>query len=606
MYQKVIVIKGRKRLSSFLKHSIANKVDSYKYVCCRELELELIANLEEKGFKRSDSLTIDEAYRERFLKEYINLVSKIGKELNSRIWWASDIASKNRFTSQLAQSLQQFLEIAEAIKRENCELLLIIDPSWVIVPSLKVALKSSGKKVSCRGVFTSKWRQVLLRYTRRFFGIFYHFFRTLWRMIYAQKVLAKRFKGISFDKPYYVVKTFIYNSSFKQAAYRDAFFGSLPEFLKSRKNLLFYACILGNYRNCIANIKNCKEYLIIPLEFFLSLADILTTIKSWIFDKIKLEREVSFFGYQAKALINQEFLGTAKGVQFYQLLHYWSTKRLLKNIKAEAVLLTHENNPWERMCTLAIRDSSSKTKVLWYQNTVIPQAAASMFLGQEEEKICPLPDSILTLGDTTKKIMQKYGDYKNLKLEPACGLKFDYLNKLSPAKRKGRTNVLVALEGIFESYQVVNRVLAELKNDSNYKLKLRTHPILPFKDFQHKLNYDLKEITNFTVSKGTFLKEDLGWADIVIYWGSAVALEALGMGKPIIHSDMGSVLSFDPLADCNQLRWVVNKNSSLKETIEKIAALTDDEFNRQRDAAKLYLKSYFHPVTEASLAKFVN
>lgn len=589
-----------------MRGSLANKTNSYKYICCSDLGVELISKLEKKDFKQCGDFNIDEAYREKFLKRYVELVSKIGKQSNSRIWWATDIASKNRFTSKLAQLCQQFLEITQAIESEDCQQLLIINPSWVIVPSLERVLTSYKISFESKGVFASKWREVSLRYLRRTLGIFYHIFRSYWRAAYARKVLGKKLRDINSDKPHYVIKSFIYNHSFKEGLYHDSFFGRLPQFLKLRKNLLIYVCILGDYRKSISNIANCQQYTIVPLEFFLSLADILKTVKSWIFDKVKVSRNISFFGYEIKDLVNNELLRTAKGVQFYQFLHYWATKKLLKQIKAEAFLLTHENNPWERMCTLAARNASPETKVFWYQNTVIPQAAASMFLGQEEAEVCPLPDLILTLGDTTKTIMQKYGSYQGVKLKPSCGLKFEYLNQLMPLERKRQGNILIALEGIFESYKVVNRVLAELSNNPDCKLKLRTHPILPLKDFQHKLEFNLAKISNFLVSNGTSLKDDLDWADIVIYWGSAVALEALTMGKPIIHFDMGSILSFDPLAECNNLRWVVNKDNSFKQVIEQIGSLSDDEFNRQRVAVKVHLQKYFHSVTEDNLAKFVN
>jgi len=604
--QQVIIINSSKRLESYLRRFSTSKDNSHGYVCCSDLEPKLISKLEEKGFKKCANFSIDETYREKFLSEYIELVSKLGKELNSRIWWATDIASKNRFTSKLAQILQQFLEIVQVIKSNHYQQLLIINPFWVIVPSLREVLASGNIKMESKGVFASKWSEVLWRFLRRTLGIFYHLFRNLWRAVYARKALGKKLKDISSDKSHYIVKTFIYNHSFRAGLYCDSFFGRLPQFLKPREELLIYACVLGDYRKCIKNIANCEEYLIIPLEFFLSLVDILRAVKSWIFDKVKLRKNIYFFGYEVKKLINNELLRTAKGVQFYQFLHYWSTKKLLKKIKAEVLLLTHENNPWERMCTLAARDTSPKTKVFWYQNTVIPQAAVSMFFGQEEAKVCPLPDLILTLGDITKTIMQKYGNYQGLRLEPSCGLKFEYLSQLVPLKRERQGNILIALEGIFESYKLVNRVLAELRNNPNCKLKLRTHPMLPLKDFQHKLDFNLGKISNFLVSKGSSLKEDLDWADIVIYWGSAVALEALTMGKPVIHFDMGSILSFDPLFECEDLKWAVNGKDSLVAKIEEINSLDAKDFILKRDRAKTYLQRYFLPVTEDNLSKFVN
>jgi len=604
--RQVIVIKGRRHFKSFLRRWPLGRKGEFKYILCEEIEEELISLLEEKGFEKCTDFSIDETYREKFIRECIDLVSNTGKELNSIIWWATDIASKNRFTSKLTQLLQQFLEMTQATECNDYEQLVIINPSWVIIPSLRRILESNKVKVDCRGIFTSKWREVFLRYLWRTLGIFYHLFRSFCRSIYARKRLDERLRDINSDKPYYVVKTFIYNHSFKEGAYHDVFFGRLPEFLKSRKNLLLYACILGDHKKAIANIANCKEYLIVPLEFFLSLADILGAIRSWIFDKVKVEKDISFFGYEIKDLVNNELLRTAKGVQFYQFLHYWCTKKLLKNIKAESFLMTHENNPWEKMCTLAIKEVSPKTKVIWYQNTVIPQAALSMFRGKKEIDISPTSDIIFTLGEYPKRIMQKYGSYENLSIEPSCGLKFEYLNRLKPSKRRRSGNILLALEGIFEVYSLVNYVLGELKDNSQYTIKIRTHPILPLDAFKHKLKYDLADISNFSISKGSPLKEDIEWADVVVYWGSMVALEALYRGRPIVHFNMGSLLSFDPLFGCDDLKWVVNEKDSLIVKIEEINSLGDKDFVLKRDKAKAYLQKYFFLVTEDNLSKFVN
>ncbi|MBM3252536.1 MAG: hypothetical protein FJZ11_07160 [Candidatus Omnitrophica bacterium] len=201
--------------------------------------------------------------------------------------------------------------------------------------------------------------------------------------------------------------------------------------------------------------------------------------------------------------------------------------------------------------------------------------------------------------------MKRYGKYQNGMIQTACGLRFEYLFQVPLSQRKQSKNILVALEGIFGAYKVVNYVLRELAGDKQYRVRLRTHPLLPLKDFQNKLDYNFQEVPNFELSHGSSLTQDIEWSDVVIYWGSTVALEALSMGKPVIHFDTGSVLSYDPLFECNNLKWSVRENEPLKPVIEKITSLDEDDFIRRRNAAKEYLKQYFYPVTEENLNKFI-
>jgi len=70
------------------------------------------------------------------------------------------------------------------------------------------------------------------------------------------------------------------------------------------------------------------------------------------------------------------------------------------------------------------------------------------------------------------------------------GLRFEYLFQISVCPRSGSGRILVALEGIFEAYRLVNYAFRELKS-SPYQVKVRTHPMLPFSRFAYKLGTKL-------------------------------------------------------------------------------------------------------------------
>lgn len=597
-------------------HGLEERLDSLglsKKTDCRYLVLGKDSDQEQKllnkkGFKEAEKPERDSAYRERFLREYVDLVGSLGKEVASRAWWATDIASKNRFTSKLSLLLEEFLLAVVVIQEATCDYLVILNPAWPIIPSLKQELKNRGIKFICMEDWNSKFKDILSSVTRQACLTLFYFLKTSWRRWHARKKLQGAIKNhLQKDKLYYVIKTFIYNHSFSEdGSYRDVFFGSLPHFLRGKKDVVIFANILPNYRESVKKIKLCDSQCIIPLEMFLSLPDLLKAFMRVLCCRIKFKRAHFFFGYNVTGIINCELFRTFKGIQFYQYLHYEFTKGLLKNIRVENFLYTYENNPWEKMCIMAIRRYSPGTRIIGYQHAVIPQASANMFVSHPETEFMPMPDRILTTGEVPKEIMERYGSFPKGIIKPACGLRYEYLASIATGSRRERSgNILLVLEGIPEGYKLVNYVLQQLKDDKNCQVTMRPHPVLPFAAFQGKLNYTLQDISNFRLSKNISLKEDIKAADIIIYWGSTVALEALSIGKPVIHFDTETFLSYDALFECQSLKWRVAQGDDLKRVVNEIYAMSDNDFAISYAKAKEYIEGYFWPVREKYLDRFV-
>ena len=604
---KIFIFQSTKNIEAYLKQISDTTTRNHKFIYFGELDRDTRNLLEKHGIYEFERSKRDETYRDLFLQEYIDLVGMIGKEQNTRTWWATDMASKNRFKSNLPYLLHQFLEVIETVKNEDFDHLIFINPSWVILDSLKKVFRENNLKFVCLEDCFRKWVEVGFAWCKRILSIIVNALRVSMWKYYAQSKLKHVTKeNILRNKSYYVIKTFIYDRSFSNnGIYRDAFFGSLPEFLKGKKQTLIYANILGNYKLCIDRISKCPSPVIFPIELFLSYTDIIKALIQVLFCKIKIKKEVFFFGYDVSHIINNELLRTYNGIPFYQLLHYWATKNLIHNLSVETFLLTYENNPWEKMCMMAFREYSPKTKIIGYQHTVVPQASANMFISRKEQDIIPIPDKILTVGKVPKEIMEKYGSFAKGQIESSCGLRFEYLFETSQNERKRSGHILVVLEGIFEVYKMINYILRELQGNTKYQVTVRTHPVLPLNSITHKLDYRMHDIQNINISHNLSLKKDIEWADIVIYWGTTVALEALSIGKPIIHYEMDSILSYDPLFECDYLKWAVSDKAPLIPTIDEIYSFNDEQFASEQRNAKAYLSRYFFPVTEEGLNKFL-
>ncbi|MEN6373332.1 MAG: hypothetical protein ABFD75_00955 [Smithella sp.] len=561
----------------------------------------------EKGFVETASEPVDDESKSKFMAEYLDLIGKVAELFNNREWWSSNMASKNRFTSQLALLLHQFMRAVNALKRDDFDHMIFLSPPWPIVNSLEIFIGHSSAHLVSRGNRFAQLKRLASAKSKAFGSLCFNVIKTSWRSFTVRRKLVISSISDLFisEAPTYVIKSFVYDHSFStDSTYRDAFFGSLPEFLKKHKKVVILAVILGRFNYCIDKIKECSTTSVIPIECFLKQRDLLSAAWRLLNVKFRLCEKITFFGYNVTDLLNNLLLHPLNEIQFYHYIHYEATKNLLETVRAKTFLFTYENNPWEKMCMMAIRKFSPDTKIIGYQHTVVPQASANMFPGLREKAIQPMPDNILTVGAEPKRIMETYGNYDDDTIEAACGLRFEYLFDTKPAKRQRSGQILIALEGIFEVYKMVNYALRELANLPDYKVKIRTHPVLPIKAFQHQLTHDLNKVTNFSISKGTSLKDDIENSDIIIYWGTTVSLEALSMGKPVIHYDNGSIFSYDPLFKCSHFKWTVSENVSLRHVIDEIYSLEDSEFYARQEKAKSYLNEYFYPINEGSLAKF--
>ena len=99
--------------------------------------------------------------------------------------------------------------------------------------------------------------------------------------------------------------------------------------------------------------------------------------------------------------------------------------------------------------------------------------------------------------------------------------------------------------------------------------------------------------------------EDVIKCDAVLYWGSSVALEGIRLGKPAIHFNQDDILSYDPLFDLKNFKWVVNPHDNILDVVDQINNIPDNRFEELRDLARRYALAYHNPVSKESLSPFL-
>lgn len=553
-----------------------------------------------------------EPYEERFVNEfgraYAAFVGRIGLTYDSLEWWLTCVSAKNRFTSRLSHHLSRLLRVQEALtSMPDGTRLLLIDPPEEIRNSLERLLQQAGVRPQAVGLFASRFRHRAQAFTLGVLSVLAAVSRSWRRQWHVRPLIRQLSTRLRELKPCYVVKTFVYDHAVTpDGGYRDAFFGSLPRYLRQRWPTLILGNIMGDYRKTIHRLAPCED-LVVPVEYFLRLADPLLAVVRVFGKRVKIREPLEFFGLDVGETVNAEVARTymsPTAVEDY--LHFVCVRRLTQQVPLETFLLTCENNPWERMCILALRRYAPRVKIIGYQHSVVTRASANMFLSPEEIRSAPLPDCIITVGGVPKQIIERYGCLGADRLRVGCALRSESLFRLAPQPRRSIRCILVALEGVRDVFHLVNYALRELADHPEFAVTIRTHPLLPLERLAHLIRYDLLKSSHIRFSHGRTLQQDLEEADVVIYWGSTVGAEALLLSKPVIHFDRGDLFSYDPLFECRALKWVVTAADRLINVIQEINGLSDAEYEVRQRVARKYLGDYFHPVTEERLAAFLS
>ncbi len=547
------------------------------------------------------------ADHDAFVRDYVALIGSLSARHHGLMWWATDLASKNRVISKLHQRLQELLEIRDLIVSLKGKDTLVVHVSSGVWETLKSHFKGPGIVFEHRGGRTlQRIADKTFRF-RKFCSVFYNAGLCVKRILITRWVLGgnwrSRLKGI---RGAAVVKTFIYDHSFdKNGAYQDVFFGRLPAFLEKQHPVIIWGNILGDLGACLKKIKAASR-TIIPLEATQSVVDVLKGVLRILTFRLTWDDPVVCRGVNVRPLIAHEWWLNYKGIQIHQLIHYDAARRLARAVDVSRYIYTCERNPWESMCLLGLREVSPSVKTIGYQHTVVPQASMNMFVDRQEVKLAPLPDDLLTVGEVNKDILERYSAFDPSRIRAACAMRFEYLQKTSLSGRRALKRFLLAIEGLYEANEMIDYVIRAFKQHPEYELRVRTHPVIPWNCFVRKFGYDVSAHANIKISDGTSLVEDLAWSDAVIYWGSTVGVEGLSLGKPIINFKVPAWVNYDPLFDLHDFKWVVTAGDDLKGVVERIDRLGSDEYVRLQQRAQQYIQRYFHPVTDENIQKFLD
>ena len=179
---------------------------------------------------------------EPFIREFVRVWGGIFRAHSSREWRATDLVSKNRFMSRASVLIQEYLALHDAIVSSPCDELVVSNYSPSVFEQLKLNLPK--EEYACRSLdgLTYFKLKAAGRAVKTRLKLIKNAVTVGARALAAKMTLRGRIQEKE-NGPWYVLKTFIYDSSFREK-YTDAFFGRLPEYLKQNdKHVLIFANI---------------------------------------------------------------------------------------------------------------------------------------------------------------------------------------------------------------------------------------------------------------------------------------------------------------------------------------------------------------------------
>jgi len=581
---------------------------------------QLLKSLETSGLNPLVAEKVTEYFRESFLRDYLRIVDSLGESNGrDRQWWATYLASKNRFSSPLPQLLSVFAECVSGVYAvaRNGGVLVLIRPPWPVTVQLEETARRLDLdfRVYSKPLtrFAHRWKRKLKPWLQILKGTG----KSLWEIHECRRFLrGNRLWKTLRDKPVYVIKSFAYPGLFdRNGHFTDPYFGRLNRFLKGKLgdglDIVTIVEFLKDKRACLEKLQRDEGHSVHPASAFLTYKDVLISFISLVWGRMfrpfKVPDGLLFLNYDISALLRQCFCSGGWSIPLRQYLYFRMGLRLSENLKIVGCAITFEGNAWERMLVAGLRENISDIHIAGYQHAVVPSASAGVFPGKYETGHGPLPSGILTTGEVPRKIMLEFGQVPSERIAVSCGLKYNYLyekeTRIRPRRKLGFT-VLVALEGVWDVLPLIEYVIESASLTPGIKFVLRAHPVLPLPLLLTKFRKNI-DVPNIIRSDGTSLSEDILSSSAVIYWGSTVSLEAVMMGKPVIHFDMEHLTSYDPLLGLSAFKWTVIRQESLGDVIREIEGMPEDLYKVEAEKAKRYAQNYFWPVSESAMMKFL-
>ena len=396
--------------------------------------------------------------------------------------------------------------------------------------------------------------------------------------------------------------TLIHKNSFtKEGAFRDVYLGDLAKHFKANDHKTL---VLGQLHDkpsmdFISTINSNKNDSFILLEHLWSFRDLFSVFRKALKNYFgrKPEWSPSFFaGFDIREFLNANLKLELQGEYADSMLYYIAMTLYLRQTAAETFIYPYENKCIERMLLKAVSEVSPKTNTVGYQHAVLTPKHIHMFLAEGEAQKLPLPDSIVTNGPHTARMLGESGNYPEgmlvagTALRQASSVPESLIKSYSPKRIK---KVLVTLAEGQEEYDKAFNFLRDIQKSNktdDITFRIRLHPGIPYDPFKND-----KLIKGIKCERDTIpsLPDSVYWADIIMYASTSVAAQAMVMGIPVIWMDLLDFWGTDPVTSDDTLRWKLHSPEGWSKVILEIEQLPESIYSQRMESSKKFVSECF-------------
>ncbi|MCX6237743.1 MAG: hypothetical protein NTY07_09345 [Bacteroidia bacterium] len=367
----------------------------------------------------------------------------------------------------------------------------------------------------------------------------------------------------------------------------DFYFGNMPNDLVSCNRSVVIALInqsgasFASFRgNCVTS-KAARVYLSNSLKLS---------------DEFVLHRRLKRESLQLLRLAKSEAPGLFQGVLKHasqeamdnnsmtslRLAH--QIRVLVKKLRPQAIVVTHEGHSFERLAFAVAREVSPTIKCIAYQHAGVYRLSHAI-----RRNLSPQynPDIIFTTGTDGKIELEKAFGTKNMRISvlgSSRGLieRTNNCENSMPKQKEHSTmhDCLVIPEGIdSECLRLFEFSLLCAKEQPNITFIWRLHPITIFKKLTTK-NPDLKRLPTNIILSSYSLEEDIERCSWALYRGTTAIYKAISGGLRPIYLRIPGEMTIDPLYNMHSWRVIVDSPSDL------LSCITNDIENGMQDNKK--------------------
>ncbi len=547
-------------------------------------------------------------------KPFLELIADINKKYDSLEWWSGRIASRNTASTSLLHNIT-YLFCAKKIlsnSKGDEDIIFVVHSQALSECITTIATKAGYKVINYSR--NNKYFEILRLWSYYAAQIFYFSWYSLQTRRAAFELLERLPVKKNQSRKRVVIRSMITGGNFdKSGRLKDRNFGSLPDWLSSKNYEVWTLPIFFNLSMSIKEIytrlKQQEKPFLIP-DHYLKFSDYLGVLYNC-YKILRKQIENAEIEKTDIAPIFNEVLsktGFAPSLSILNLCYPMLKRLKERGFEIDGFYYPFENNPSEKLFILGCRKYFPSSSIIGFQHTTFFPNQLAYHLDHTEKDYHPFPDKIVCSGPIYIKMHEEAGFPPDI-LTFGPNLRFEsvYLKKtdIRDIGYDGEKILLLPLTFSHDlAYEVFIKVKNALENLKDYKVYIKTHPLLSKEalvKFLEKIRLNNSEFTDDGIIQDWLAKTYA----VISTGGSITILESLVMGIPVIRVIPDNTFFFDPFDYPDYPLKPINTSSEIRRQLQLIDDINDKEKEIFKKIAERALREYFTKPTEENLEVFL-